>query len=436
MPDAAADAAPAAALRPVLDVLIALYAVALAYSLVQLARLQAAARGFTVQKLVHLLVAVCALLRCLFFGLVPIWDGVYFYVRMTSDAPVDTSLYVMEELPTLLLLTMFSQQLLVWARSYHMATNTVAAYTGRVVPAVWLANGAAYAFQVIVWALYDHTSQARAGAPSVDSDAWSLLSAVVHAVEFFAIAAALTAYGVGVHRTVHAAPVSLQMRAKQMRAIVLVTATCTAAFLIRSGALVAASYAAFTNAGGFDNSLTVGDLAGSALFFVATELLPLAIVLRNNGRIPGANRRGGAAGAASPGANKRGARGGGGGGSAGRGGGGGGLRSFFLGSPGSAGPGGSASAGAGGKQEGPALSVARSSSGGGGGLRLSFAERWLRGAGTGGGERAGLLAAAAEANTELTAARAGASAGASATASAGAAAGAAGARGIASVSVL
>ena len=58
-----------------------------------------------------------------------------------------------------------------------------------------------------------------------------------------------------------------------------------------SGALVAASYAAFTDAGGFDDELTVGDLAGSALFFVATELVPLAIVLRNNGRIPGANRR-------------------------------------------------------------------------------------------------------------------------------------------------
>ena len=166
MPGATGAAAPAAALRPVLDTLTALYAFALAYALVQLVRLQRAARGFTVQKLVHLLVAVCALLRCLFFSLVPVWDGVYFYVRMTSDAPVDTGLYVLEELPTLLLLTMFSQQLLVWARSYHMATNTVALYTGRVVRAVWAANAAAYAFQVLVWALYDRTSQARPGAPS------------------------------------------------------------------------------------------------------------------------------------------------------------------------------------------------------------------------------------------------------------------------------
>lgn len=457
----------AEALRPaVLDVLIALYAVALAYAAVQLVRLQRASRAFTIQKLVHWLVLVCALLRCVFFGIVPLWDGVYFYVRMTSDRPVDTSLYVLEEMPTLLLITMYSQQLLVWARSYHMATNTVATYTGRVVGAVWVCNGIAYTMQVLVWALYDHTSSPRAGLVAVDADAWSLLSAVLHATEFFVIAIALMGYGIGVHRTVvrvatracvharvcahahahaprahlacaqgpfpterelrpfphaltlsqpantatpslplsipqpapptrahpsaqHAAPVSLQMRAKQMRAIVLVTATCTAAFLIRSGALVAASYAAFTDAGGFDEKLTVEDLAGSALFFVATELLPLAIVLRNNGRIPGANRRS-TGGPGSPGG-KRGASGGGGGG---------GWRgSFrsFLGSPGVS-P-------AGGKE--PVLAVGARSN-----LRLSFAERWLRGARGGGGggtsERTGLLSASSA--EDLNAARAGASA--------------------------
>jgi uncharacterized membrane protein YgcG len=424
MPENAAPAA--AALRPVLATLTALYAVALLYALVQLARLQRAARGFTVQKLVHLLVAACALLRCLFFSLVPLWDGVYFYVRMSGDSPADTALYVLEELPSLLLLTMFSQQLLVWARSYHMATNTVATYTGRVVGAVWGCNAAAYAIQILVWALYDHTTQSRPGAPSVDADAWSLLSAIVHAAEFLATAVALTLYGIGVHRTVHAAPVSLQMRAKQMRSIVLVTATCTAAFLVRSGALVAASYAAFTDAGGFDDELTAGDLAGSALFFIATELLPLAIVLRNNGRIPGANRRS-APGVGSPGGSKR---GGGAGGSGGGGGArGGGVRSFFsLGGPAS--PGGAGfdsgpnAAGLAGGGKPKALNVAR----------LSFAERWLRGAsvakGPGAGERTGLLAASADPGGELAAARTAGGAGASA------AAGAEAARGVASFSQL
>jgi len=418
MPTDGASSPAVAALRPVLIALTALYAVALLYALVQLARLQRAARGFTVQKLVHLLVAACALLRCLFFSLVPLWDGVYFYVRMSGDQPADTALYVLEELPSLLLLTMFSQQLLVWARSYHMATNTVATYTGRVVGAVWGCNAAAYAIQVLVWALYDHTTQSRPGAPSVDADAWSLLSAIVHAAEFLATAAALTLYGVGVHRTVHAAPVSLQMRAKQMRSIVLVTATCTAAFLIRSGALVAASYAAFTDAGGFDEELTAGDLAGSALFFVATELVPLAIVLRNNGRIPGANRRS-APGVGSPGGAKRGG-GGGGGGSGGGGGARGGARSFFsFGGPAS--PGG----GDGGQNKPKALAV----------TRLSFAERWLRGASVpkgGAGERTGLLAAAADAGGELSAARGGAGSSASASAAVGAEA----ARGVAGFSQL
>ena len=159
-------------------------------------------------------------MRCVFFAIVPTWDGVYFYVRMSSDQPVDTGLYVLEEFPTLLLITMYSQQLLVWARSYHMATHSVATYTGTVVGCVWVFNAAAYLMQVLIWALYDHTSSPRAGGVAVDSDAWSLTSAVLHAAEFFVIAGFLAGYGVGVHRTVHAAPVSLQMRAKQMRAIV------------------------------------------------------------------------------------------------------------------------------------------------------------------------------------------------------------------------
>jgi hypothetical protein len=239
--------------------------------------------------------------RCVFFAVVPSWDGVYFYVRMTSDKPQDTGLYVLEETPTLLLITLYSQQLLVWARSYHMATSSVEVYQYTVLTAVWAFNVLAYVLQVLIWALYDHTSSSNAGSLSVDSDAWSLISALLHTVEFFAVAVVLGAYGKGVYRTVHEAPVSLATRTKQLRPIVLVSATCTAAFLVRSGSLVAASYAAWTNADGFDDELTLGDVISSLLFFVCTELVPLVIVLRTNGRIFGARNARGSASSASPG---------------------------------------------------------------------------------------------------------------------------------------
>ena len=247
-------------------------------------------------------------MRCVFFSIVPQWDGVYFYVRMTSDKPVDTVLYVLEEFPTLLLITLYSQQLLVWARSYHIATNTSATYQGPVLYSIWFLNGFAYIFQILIWSLYDRTSSTKAQLLTIDSDAWSLISSALHAFEFFVIAISLCAYGLGVHRTINAAPVSLQMRSKNMRSIVLVTSVCTAAFLIRSGALISASFAAWTNTNGFDDKLTLGDVVSSALFFILTEFVPVAIILYNNSKVAGSNRRSGAPNSAN------GSKGGGGGG--------------------------------------------------------------------------------------------------------------------------
>jgi len=232
---------------------------------------------------------------------------------MTSDKPVDTALYVLEEFPTLLLITLYSLQLLVWARSYHIATNTSATYQGPVLYSIWFLNGFAYIFQILIWSLYDRTSSTKAQLLTIDSDAWSLISSALHAFEFFVIAICLFAYGLGVHRTINAAPVSLQMRSKNMRSIVLVTSVCTAAFLIRSGALISASFAAWTNTNGFDDKLTLGDVVSSALFFILTEFVPVAIILYNNSKVAGSNRRSGAPNSAN------GSKGGGGGGRGGSG---------------------------------------------------------------------------------------------------------------------
>jgi hypothetical protein len=294
-----------AALAPSLQALAAAYAIFAVFAVYKLVRLHRATRVWTRQKGLHYLVLLCGLgalrftffpsspplslpppppsraVRCAFFAVVPTWDGVYFYVRMTSSDPVDTGYYVLEEVPTLLLLTLYSQQLLVWAQSYHTATNTIDTFTRVVVRAVWAFNAVVYVSQALIWGLYDHTAGA------IDGDAWSLTAAVLHTSAFLTVAVALLGYGMGVRRSVRSVPVGLQLRVRQMRAILCVTLTCSLAFLARCVALVVASYAGYTDADGFDESLTAGDVAGSVLFFLITELVPLAVVLRYNGTVPG-----------------------------------------------------------------------------------------------------------------------------------------------------
>lgn len=277
------------ALAPSLQALAAAYALFAVFAVYKLVRLHRATRVWTRQKGLHYLVLLCGLVRCAFFAVVPTWDGVYFYVRMTSSDPVDTGYYVLEEVPTLLLLTLYSQQLLVWAQSYHTATNTIDTFTRVVVRAVWAFNAVVYVSQALIWGLYDHTAGA------IDGDAWSLTAAVLHTAAFLTVAVALLGYGLGVRRSVRSVPVGLQLRVRQMRAILCVTLTCSLAFLTRCVALVVASYAGYTDAEGFDESLTAGDVAGSVLFFLITELVPLAVVLRYNGTVPGSrlSRKGG-----------------------------------------------------------------------------------------------------------------------------------------------
>jgi hypothetical protein len=212
--------------------------------------------------------------------IVPAWDGVYFYVRMTSTSVRDTFLYVLEEIPTLFLLTLYSQQLLVWAQSYHTATNTMDIYRYIVVRGIWACNIFTYVLQILVWILFDHTTN------TIDPDAWSLTTAILHALAFLGIALGLLRYGLGVRKSVQTVPVGLQLRIKQMQAILRVTAICSLAFLIRAIALVIASYAAFIDVDGFDESLTPSDLSLSVLFFLFTELLPLLIILNHNRNIP------------------------------------------------------------------------------------------------------------------------------------------------------
>ncbi len=208
----------------------------------------------------------------------PQWDGVYFYVRMTGTTATDTELYVLEEAPTLLFLTLYSHQLLIWAKSYHTTVGSLHTYEGPVRWTIVIFNVFAYCADLLIWILYDRTQGA------VSADAWSLCSAVLQSIYFILVAIAMCVYGVLVRNTLQSVPIGLHIRLRQMRQVAWVTGACTLAFLIRSIAIVSASYAGFVNLGGFDDSITTTDVSATVVFFMATEVLPLVVVLRFNGR--------------------------------------------------------------------------------------------------------------------------------------------------------
>ena len=244
-------------------------------------------------------------MRCAFFACVPQWDGVYFFVRASraSDSGGATALYVLEEAPTLLLLALYTQQVLVWAHSYHTASGSEALYSRRVVPIAAAANLTVWLATVGIWVAIAATR----GTAGIDPDAWSLASAGVAAGAFLGAGVALSVYGALLARTVRAAPLGLALRTSQLRVVRAVSGCCTAAFLLRAGALLAAAWADVADYRGFDDSFSGVGAAVTVAFFAATELLPLSVLLwyhRPRARSAAARARargtGGAGGASSP----------------------------------------------------------------------------------------------------------------------------------------
>lgn len=243
--------------------------------------------------------------RCAFFACVPQWDGVYFFVRASraSDSGGATALYVLEEAPTLLLLALYTQQVLVWAHSYHTASGSEALYSRRVVPIAAAANLTVWLATVGIWVAIAATR----GTAGIDPDAWSLASAGVAAGAFLGAGVALSVYGALLARTVRAAPLGLALRTSQLRVVRAVSGCCTAAFLLRAGALLAAAWADVADYRGFDDSFSGVGAAVTVAFFAVTELLPLSVLLwyhRPRARSAAARARargtGGAGGASSP----------------------------------------------------------------------------------------------------------------------------------------
>jgi hypothetical protein len=245
--------------------------------------------------------------RATFFSLLPLAEGVYFFLRLSaSSAP----LYFLEEVPSLLYLLLSTQQVLGWARSYHMMRGEEATYS-RVVRrvALWGVGGVA-ALQGAIYVAYFTTRGA------VDPDLWSLLAALLHMAAFSAAAAALCGYGFALRRALRATPLPLAARESQRRTFALVNALVAAAFLLRVLALAGASWADYADFDEVRERFKPEDAAASAAFFCLTEALPMAVLLWSNRA-----SRGGGGGGEGAGSGARGAsqsqlspRGGGGGG--------------------------------------------------------------------------------------------------------------------------
>ena len=223
-------------------------------------------------------------------------EGVFFFLRLTG---FETSwLYYLEELPSLIILTLFTQQVLGWARSYHVAVGEEARYDGCVLRAAIAGNAAVIGAQVALWGAYFGTR-----GRGVDPDVFSVAAASVHALSFLLCGAAMCAYGVANSAVVRSLSLGLALRLRQLRELTALYAACTAAFVLRAVALAVASWANLYNVNSVRDTVTPGDAAASVVVYVFTELLPLWSILhhhRPRGRAGSGGGGGGASGAASP----------------------------------------------------------------------------------------------------------------------------------------
>ncbi len=205
----------------------------------------------------------------------PQWKGVYFYVRL--DPARDTlsleALHVLAELPTLLFLAIYSQQLLTWAKSFHIGRGAAGTYHFFVWRAVIAGNVAAWALQIALWSV-------RGAAPTaLDAAALSLAAAALNAASFLVIAACLASYGARLAADIATVPLGLDLRASGVTALVRINTVLSVAFLVRVVAVLIISWVAYADFNGFDEEFDGGDVALSLCFFLLTELVPLSAIL-------------------------------------------------------------------------------------------------------------------------------------------------------------
>ena len=201
-------------------------------------------------------------------------EGVYFFLRLTG---MEASwLYYLEELPTLIILTLLTQQVLALSKSYYVSIDQAAYYSACVERAAIAGNVAVVLVQVCLWGVY---FGARSSG-SIDPDVVSVAAASLHACCFLLCGAAMCYYGLANSAKVRALALDQRQRLSLLKELAVLYVPCTVAFVLRAVALAGASYANLLNYNSVRDSVDSWDAAASILVYVFTELLPLWTILR------------------------------------------------------------------------------------------------------------------------------------------------------------
>ena len=104
--------------RVVCYCLACIYAIVGIWSFARIIRLSFVSRLWTRQKLTHVFVFLLCAARTAFFGVVPSWGAALFYTTLVGGI-TDSWVLVLDELPSLLTISLFSMQLLMWYVIVH-----------------------------------------------------------------------------------------------------------------------------------------------------------------------------------------------------------------------------------------------------------------------------------------------------------------------------
>ena len=274
------------AIEAVAYALAACYWIVFAVALVQLVRIahrNAPPDGrlcqlgaFTTQQKFHVLLLLLGGLRGTFFALGSVWTdgGRHSSGSLTPHGTESVQYYVLSAVPGLLILSLYSLLVLHWSSVYSNTTSRPELHRRYVHPAVGACNLLAYAGVGAVAALYPRAAPARRRA---------LVVTASYAVGglFFGAALLLALCGHRVyHRVLSRVPVEFHVLSGRMREVAWVTGTCAACFTARAAALCYTGARRAADAGAQDPPALV------AAYFALLELLPCAVLLRHQRRMP------------------------------------------------------------------------------------------------------------------------------------------------------
>ena len=225
---------------------------------------------WTTQKVLHLLVTLCAAARCAFFAHAStLWDWEAGTVSTFATPAPRLAFYVLDQLPTTVLFTIYASVALFWAEMVFVATDGALLYDGYARPADAVVNAATYALLVMQWAaLADRSYAFYAPGP------YALVSAALYAPR----PRSSSASG-GPRRTAAARAHRGRLRRKKLREIGALTSAGAFATLGRSVALLAVRDRPLPLDGPWDALVAAG-------YFGLLELAPVLLVLYYYRRIP------------------------------------------------------------------------------------------------------------------------------------------------------